>query len=257
MLIGFVHRLMYTATRSIQNYLQIKVQPKCACYGRASCYHCAAGQRTIWQSPLSNEATHDVGQFLQWHCSNGIRSNRRLSCHHDMPPRSVAWRRAAQVLPPQETQVTHQTRAARYEQPIVAVKQHAQSWMTMISFQSTPSCNFASVNVINSCSLYAHTKQRGWDEHKRARAIKMNEGRELYWKLYWVIDRMDHLIKNCSMKCRTCKCWHKAMIHAKAMAVVICILYVFGMCGKSQPRVATKPISRNTGKTNVNLQSNQ
>ena len=140
-----------------------------------------------------------------------------MTCRRDRLPAGVPRK----YFHHKKTPVTHRTRAARFEHPIVAVKQIAQSWMTMISFQSTSSCNFASVNAINSVSLFAHTKQRGREDRRKQWAIEMNEGRDLYLRTHGVIDRMDHLIKNCCMKYRTWKCWHKAMIHAKAMAVVI------------------------------------
>lgn len=49
----------------------------------------------------------------------------------------------------------------------------------------------------------------------------MNEARQLYLNTYGAVDKMDHLIQNCDMKYRSWKYWHAAMIHAKAMAVVV------------------------------------
>jgi len=55
------------------------------------------------------------------------------------------------------------------------------------------------VNALNSCQLYADTKERGRKEEKRRWAIEMYEGRDLYLKTYGAIDRLDHYIKNCNM----------------------------------------------------------
>lgn len=96
-------------------------------------------------------------------------------------------------------------RAAKYIAPIVAVKKvHHGSLMQLTSFQSTSSCNFLSVNAYDSCNLYAVTKERGQrkSNHKRQWAIEMNEARHLYLKSYGIIDRLDHLIKNCHMHYR-------------------------------------------------------
>jgi hypothetical protein len=62
--------------------------------------------------------------------------------------------------------------------------------MTLTSFQSTSSCNIASVNGINACTLYAQTKERGRLKHnmKRKWAIEMNEARELYLRTYGAVD---------------------------------------------------------------------
>ena len=62
--------------------------------------------------------------------------------------------------------------------------------------------NIATVNAINSCGLYAHTRERGRGAKKRKWAIEMNEARSLYLQTYGAIDRLDHLIKNCNMHYR-------------------------------------------------------
>jgi len=102
----------------------------------------------------------------------------------------------------EKTNSTWRPKAARFLQPIFAIKQRyddVQSTMHFISFQSTSSCNFACVNALNSCGLYAKTKFRGCGRMKRQWAIEMNEGRDLYLNTYGTIDRMDHLITNCDM----------------------------------------------------------
>ena len=101
-----------------------------------------------------------------------------------------------------KTATTKRSKHARYENPIFAVKRIGQSVATVTSFQSTSSCNIASVNALNECSRYCATKERGRRQHKRRWGIEMNEARELYLKTYGTIDKMDHLIKNCNMKYR-------------------------------------------------------
>jgi len=94
-------------------------------------------------------------------------------------------------------------KAARFENPVVLVKRDKEKWGNSVwvhtSFQSTSSCNIAHVNAINSCSLFAATKERGRNIFKRSWAIEMNESRQLYLAMYGKVDRIDHLIKNCNL----------------------------------------------------------
>ena len=65
----------------------------------------------------------------------------------------------------------------------------------------------------------------------------MNEARHLYLKSYGTVDKqMDHLIKNCHMKYRSWKYWHSAMLHGKALAVVVAYdIYLECAAGKLDP----------------------
>jgi len=95
-------------------------------------------------------------------------------------------------------------RAARFENPIVAVKRNKTKWgtdavWTHTSFQSTGACNIAHVNAVNSVGLYAQKKERGRALFKRQWAIEMNESRQLYLNTHGKVDRIDHMIKNCNM----------------------------------------------------------
>ena len=145
-----------------------------------------------------------------------------MTCRRDRLPNDVP----KNYFHHAKVEVNPRTKATRFAQPIVAVKKHGQSVMVMTSFQSTSSCNVLSVNGINGCELYAHSKQRGRGKYKREWAIEMNQARELYLNHYGAIDRMDHLLKNCSMNYHSWKYWHAGMIHGKAMAVVI----AYDMC---------------------------
>jgi len=95
-------------------------------------------------------------------------------------------------------------KAARFENPIVAVKRNKKKWGTdsvwmHTSFQSTGACNIAHVNALNHCSLCAQQKARGHALFKRQWAIEMNKSRYLYLHTYGKVDKIDHMIKNCNM----------------------------------------------------------
>ena len=94
-----------------------------------------------------------------------------VTCRRDRLPRGVPGK----YFHKEKTSVNERSRAARYEKPIVAVKKRGQSVVAHVSFQSTSSCNFSCVNSLNSCSLYAQTKEKGRGAARRQWAIEMNE----------------------------------------------------------------------------------
>jgi len=103
-----------------------------------------------------------------------------------------------------KTKTDHRSRCARYESPIVAVKRDPRKWgndsmWLHCSFQSTGPCNISHINAINSCSLYAHQKERGRALFKRTWAIEMSESRQLYLATCDKVDRIDHMVKNCNI----------------------------------------------------------
>ena len=123
------------------------------------------------------------------------------------------------------TKTDDRCKAARFENPVVAVKRDCHKWgnksvCAHTSFQSTSSCNIAHLDAINSCELCAQPKERGRAMFKRTWAVEMNQSRQLCLNSHGKIDKIDHMIKNCNMCCRSWKCWHAPMIHAKALAVV-------------------------------------
>ena len=163
-----------------------------------------------------------------------------MTCRRDRLPKNVP----REYFHHKKVLVNKRTRSARFEQPIVAVKKINQSVLTVTSFQSTSSCNIASVNALNEVELYAFTKERGRGEKKRRWAIEMNEARSLYLNSYGVIDRIDHLIKNCNLHYRSWKYWHSAMIHAKGMAIVVaCDMYLECCTGLLNPNWKCTPVS--------------
>ena len=116
-------------------------------------------------------------------------------------------------------------KAARYENPIVAVKQtpastNAKAYTrTQVSFQSTGATNIQGVNNLPSCSLYVSTKARGQGTNKRVWGIEQNEGRQTYLGTYYAIDNVDHMISMAMISYVTWKYWHAPMLHGFAMAV--------------------------------------
>jgi hypothetical protein len=139
-------------------------------------------------------------------------TNRRDRLPKDIPE---------QYLQKGKTDSNQRPRAARFMNPIVATKTLQGSTIQLVSFQSTSSCNIMCVNALNSCELYAATKERGRGLQKRKWGIEMNQARRLYLSTYNQVDRLDHLIQSCRMGYRSWKYWHAGMSHGKAMAVVV------------------------------------
>ena len=111
---------------------------------------------------------------------------------------------------------------------MVAVKQvspgEGEDWKEFervhVSFQSTSSCNFSSVNSLNHCEVQREQRDRGRGKSKRKWFIEMNPARRLYLSTYGRIDSIDHMINNVKLFYRSWKYWHLPMNHAKALAVL-------------------------------------
>ena len=136
--------------------------------------------------------------ILEYACNKGF--GLTMTCRRDRLP-------GAKVIPvkhwhKEKTDSKARPKAARYEQPIFAIKRVGNSLIQHTSFQSTSSCNITSVNALNELTLYLGCKERGRGSNKRQWGIEMNEARELYLHTYGTIDRMDHLIQNCNMSYR-------------------------------------------------------
>lgn len=148
------------------------------------------------------------------------------TCRRDRLPKGIPTK----YLHKGKTDSSARPKAARFEQPIFAIKvlkedttdkEKVSGVMQLTSFQSTSSCNFTSVNALNTMSLYCQPKERGRGLHKRRWAIEMNEARQLYLKTYGAVDKLDHLVQNCNMSYRSWKYWHAPMLHGKCIAVVV------------------------------------
>ena len=130
------------------------------------------------------------------------------------------------------TAVLQRAKVARYEPPIVAIKQvealpptddgtaTKAYTQTIVSFQSTGATNISGVNNLPSCQLYVTTKSRGSGDEKRVWGIEQNEGRQTYLSLYYGVDNVDHMIKLAKIKYITWKYWHSPYMHGLSIAVV-------------------------------------
>jgi hypothetical protein len=111
-------------------------------------------------------------------------------------------------------------KAARYFEPIVAVKDDARGFQRVhVSFQSTSSCNIASVNALNECSSFVELREKGRGNNKRSWVIEMNHARRLYLATYCWIDVLDGFIERCHIFYRVWKYWHSPMNHCLSMVI--------------------------------------
>jgi hypothetical protein len=127
----------------------------------------------------------------------------------------------------QKVPVDARSKAARFEQPIVAVKtvwqpeesEKKDYRVVICSFQSTGGTNITTVNALNKCGLYAEERERGRGDSKRKWAIEMNEARRLYLTTYCAVDKIDQMLRAWKLKIRTWKWWHHPALHGVAMAM--------------------------------------
>jgi hypothetical protein len=134
-------------------------------------------------------------------------TTRRDRLPHQVP--SKYWHK-------ERTYVSTRSKSARYIHPVVAVKLVPYDPVTgslayervHTSFQSTSLCNISTVNALNDGTLSVRTKFRGKASKRQTWAIKMNEASQQYLGIYFRIDKIDHLIKNCNMIYRSWKYWH-------------------------------------------------
>ena len=172
---------------------------------------------STWDNYFSGDAIFD------WIGKNGFSCT--MTCRRDRFPKEIP----KQYLQVKKTDTSRRTKVARFQDPIVAVKVSKCSpdsdktfERAHISFQSTSSCNIATVNALNGCKFSVRAKQRGKNkDNKRHWVIEMNDARSLYLSTYGSIDNVDKLVKFCRMKCCSWKYWHAAMLHAKAMVCAI------------------------------------
>jgi hypothetical protein len=143
-------------------------------------------------------------------------------CRRDRLPGGIP----AKFLHKKKTDTSARTRAARYLNPVVAVKHVEATASTKkykcvhVSFQSTSSCNILTVNALNECQIFVRSRCRGRGKNQQHWGIEMNEGRVLYLHTYLRIDSIDHLIKNASLFYCSWKYWHSPMLHAFSLAIV-------------------------------------
>ncbi len=130
------------------------------------------------------------------------------------------------------TPVNTRSKVARFEQPIIAVKNVIQPRkkatneddnvlgtrastkkdnapvadkkedyvICHISFQTTGGTNIMSVNALSSEELYVREQNKGRRNQKRTWGIEMNEAREIYLKTYSAIDKIDQMLLGWDVK---------------------------------------------------------
>ncbi len=123
----------------------------------------------------------------------------------------------------------NRTRAARFEQPIVAVKyiqQEEGSEMKdytlthVLSFQqSTGGTNISSVNALSENVLYVREHKKGRGEQQRKWGIEMCNAQEMYLKNYSAVDKIDQALINWRVSYMSWKWRHAPMRHGKAIAM--------------------------------------
>jgi len=89
-----------------------------------------------------------------------------------------------------------------------------------VSFQSTSSCNFGTVNCLNDVNLYVRTKERGIGSNKKRWAIEMNEGRDYYLKSYGKLDTIGGMLRMYRIFYKSWKYWHNSKNHGLGFALL-------------------------------------
>lgn len=146
-----------------------------------------------------------------------------VTCRRDRLPKEIT----DTYLHKKKTDSSPRPKAARYFNPIVAVKNVAavdgkKGYQRVhTSFQSTSSCNISTVNALSSCNMSIRRRERGRGLNKRYWGIEMNHARSLYLQSYYRIDCIDHLIQNARIFYRSWKYWHSPVLHGKGLAVVV------------------------------------
>jgi hypothetical protein len=163
-------------------------------------------------------------QIFDWLGEKGFGAT--MTCRRDRLPCQVP----KEYLHAKKTVSDTRSRAARFNEPVTAVKQtlfslddteHMPYKRVHVSFQSTSSTNISTVNALNSNKLFVVKKERGQGVNKRKWAIEMNEARQLYLKTYGRIDTIDSLIRSCHVYYRSWKYWHSAKNHGTSLAIVV------------------------------------
>ena len=99
------------------------------------------------------------------------------------------------------------TKAVRFFESIFAVKNYSRVFQCVnVSFQSTSSCNIASINTLNECTNFVEIREKFRGNHKRQWVIEMNHAWRIYLATYLCIDVLDGKIQNAQIFCRVCNC---------------------------------------------------
>ncbi len=129
-------------------------------------------------------------KILNWLGEQGFGATMTYRC--DRLPSAVP----AQYLHKKKTGTCFGSKAARFQEPVVLVKQIEEDGEKMAfervhtSFQSTSSCNISMVNAINNCSMFIRRKERGTGESNKryrgrhpSRCMMYLASKELYFQM--------------------------------------------------------------------------
>jgi hypothetical protein len=122
-------------------------------------------------------------------------------------------------------------RVARFEQPVIAVKEvkfqpdsEKKSYMIVhVSFQSTGSTNITTINTLDQVELYVAKRERGRGVTKQIWAIEINEAREFYLNIYQGVDKLDQLLEKWDRVYPTWRWWHAPMQHGNAIGYCLAL----------------------------------
>ena len=139
-----------------------------------------------------------------------------MTTRRDRLPKSIP----SKYVHKKKTTSDARSKAARYVNPVIAVKNEEDYEIVLTSFQSTSSTNIMSVNALSQSANFVEARSRGRNDKKRIYFIEQNFARQLYLKTYSRIDSIDHFLNCCSMGYTSWKYWHAPANHGKKLAVV-------------------------------------
>jgi hypothetical protein len=198
--------------------------------------------------PWTNFSGDDVLRYLG---EGGWKGT--MTCRCDRLPKSVPKKYFNFI---KAAPVNARSKVARFEQPIIAVKnvKHQDSdrqsedkkdyVLCHVSFQSTGGTNISTVNALTSVDLYVRDHSKGRGQQKRTWGIEMNEARETYLKNYSVVDKIDQMLLGWDFTYRSWGWWHAPTRHAKAIAMSMAYS-LYHQCAKGtvDPEWKVTPVS--------------
>jgi hypothetical protein len=156
-----------------------------------------------------------------------------MTCRRDRLPKEVVKVHFNYI---KAAPVNQRSKVARFEQPIIAVKNILQlkkkptsnelvvnekkDYVNChVSFQSTGGTNITSVNALSNVELYVREQNKGRGNQKRSWGIVMNQACETYPKAYSAADKIDQMLLEWEVNYRSWRWWYAPARHAKAFAV--------------------------------------
>ena len=106
-----------------------------------------AKPHSTWDNYFSGDIIFD------WLGRNGFGAT--MTCRRDRLPHGVPEGFLCKKTTPPDAR----SKAARFNQPICLVKTTPEYERLHVTFQSTSSCNIATVNALNSCQLFVRVKK--------------------------------------------------------------------------------------------------